>query len=93
MVPTDLQLLGLLIATLLGALTSAGLGWADAGGAFDLRKFLPSVGRGIIAAVGIFIATYTGFTGEVTLFTCLGAFGIGLGFDAGWNRLAGAISR
>ena len=89
---TDLQLLGLLIATVLGSLTSWYLGWKDAGGGiFDFNKASPSIIRAVIAALVVFIPAFTGFIGEVAVFTYIIAYFAGLGIDAGGNRLAGAI--
>ena len=86
---TDIEMLILFLATVLGAIVTSTLGWLDSGTAFDARKFIPGVVRGIIAAILIFIASYEGFLGEVTLFTYLGAFLAGGGFDTIVNRLTG----
>ena len=79
----------LFLATVLGAVTTSGLGWLDSGDAFDARRFVPGLIRGIIAAVIVFIASYQGFVGEINLFTYLAAFLAGGGFDVVVNRLAG----
>ncbi len=89
---TDIELLLLLIATISGALTSAGLGWADAGGNFDIKKFGPSIVRAIVAALAVFVATYAGGIEAVDIFVYIGAFLIGMAIDAGGNRLSGAIT-
>ena len=88
----DLELLGLLIATILGALTSSLLGWADTGGAFDFTKFWPSIVRAIIAALAVFVTTYAGGIETVTIFVYIAAYLAGLAIDAGGNRIAGAIT-
>lgn len=88
----DLELLGLLIATVAGALTSSLLGWADAGGSFDIKKFVPSIVRAIISALVVFVGTYSGFVGEANIFVIILAYLAGLGIDAGLNRAAGAIT-
>lgn len=86
---TDIQAIILLIATILGAITTAGLGWSDSGANFDKRKFIPSLIRGIITAVGVFIVTYAAYTGEVTLFVYVGAYLAGGFFDVVGNRASG----
>ena len=86
---TEIEILILFIATILGAITTSGLGWLDSGTHFNARKFIPGLIRGIIAAILVFIAQYTGFIGDVTLFTYLGAYLAGGGFDVLGNRLAG----
>lgn len=89
---TELQLIGILIATVLGALTSWGLGWGDSGsGEFSWDKAIPSIVRAIIGGFSIFVATYMGFAGEVNLFTFILAYFAGMGIDAGGNRLAGVL--
>jgi len=89
---TELQILGLLIATVFGSLTSWYLGWKEVGGDFDFSKASPSIIRAVIAAIVIFVATYTGYVGDANLFTYLLAYLAGLGIDAGGNRLSGAIA-
>lgn len=82
----------LLIATIAGALTASGLGWAEAGGAFNARKFIPSAIRAAIAAVLMLLGTTYLMNGQpVTLLLYVLAFMTGMGVDAGGNRLAGAI--
>ena len=92
---TGIETFLLLLATVLGAVVTSALGWLDDKDAsgnplpFDVRKFIPSFVRGIIAAIVVFIASYEGFLGDVTLFTYLGAFLAGGGFDVMVNRGAG----
>lgn len=88
---TEIQMLILFLATIAGAITTSVLGWLDIGDPFSIRKFLPGVIRGIVAAVVVFIATYEGFIGEVTMFTYLGAFIAGMAFDVAGNRIAGIL--
>jgi hypothetical protein len=86
---TEIEILLLFLATVAGAVTTSGLGWLDSGDPFNLRKFLPGLIRGIVAAIVVFIATYEGWIGEITLFTYLGAFIAGMAVDVVGNRLAG----
>jgi hypothetical protein len=88
----ELTLALLLVATIAGALIDAVLGWKDAGNPFDFAKFWPSIVRAVIAALIVFTATYTGFVGEVNIFTYIAAFLIGIGVDASGNRVAGIIT-
>lgn len=90
---TDVELLIMLVLAIAGAIVSAIAGWADAGGDFDIRKFYPSVLRGVAAAISVLLLTVSGITGEITMFHYIGAFGIGMGLDAGWNRIAGAVDK
>ena len=90
MTPLDAFLL--LIATILGAVTTSVLGWLDSNNPFNVRQFVPGLIRGIIASIIVFIAGYEGFVGEITLFTYLGAFLAGGGFDTIGNRLAGILN-
>jgi hypothetical protein len=85
----DIEALGLLIVTILGALSSAGLGWADSGTTFDPRKFYPSLIRAAIAAAITFAASYAGFVGTVNVFTYILVFAAGGGFDMFGNRISG----
>jgi hypothetical protein len=82
----------LLVATIAGALVSAVLGWKDTETPFDFAKFWPSIVRAGISALIIFTATYTGFVGDVNIFTYIAAFLIGIGVDASGNRVAGIIT-
>jgi hypothetical protein len=86
---TSIELLFLFLATVFGAVVTSGLGWLDSGTPFELRKFVPGLIRGIIAAIIVFVASYSGFVGEISLFTYLGAFLAGGGFDTMVNRLTG----
>lgn len=88
---TEIQMLILFLATVTGAVTTSTLGWLDTGDPFNLRKFLPGIIRGIAAAIVVFIATYEGWIGEVTLFTYLGAFIAGMAVDVAGNRVAGIL--
>ena len=86
---TDIEMLLLFLATVLGAIITSGLGWADSDTPFNARKFIPGTIRGVIVAVLVFIASYEGYVGEVNLFTYLEAMLAGGGFDVVVNRLAG----
>ena len=88
----DLTLALLLVATVAGALIDAVLGWKDTGNSFEFGKFWPSIVRAIIAALVIFTVTYTGFVGEVNLFTYIAAFLVGMGINTGGNKVAGIIT-
>jgi len=87
---TEIQLILLLIAAILGAILSAVLGWAESGADFDRRKFVPSLVRGAIAAVVVLVAADYGDV-TITLIIYVGAFLTGMGIDAGLNRLSGAL--
>lgn len=91
---SEIELAVLLAVTVLGSLTSWYLGWKDKETTepFVLDKAIPSLIRAGIAALIVFIATYTGFLGEVSIFTYCLAYLAGMGLDAGGNRLSGAIT-
>ena len=89
---TEIELLALFIAAILGAVTTSGLGWLDSGNPFNLRKFLPGLIRGIVAAIIVFIPASTGYLGmNLGLAVVLGAFLLGMGVDVAGNRIAGII--
>lgn len=88
---TELEILILFFATIFGAITTSGLGWADSGASFAARKFIPGLIRGAIAAAGVFAVQYSGYIGDVNLFTYIGAYFAGGGFDVIGNRGAGVI--
>lgn len=90
---TDIELLLLVIAAFAGSIVDSLLGWADSGGAWEPRKFLPSAIRGAISAVVVVLGTIYAYEGPIGLLLYLLAFFTGMGIDAGWNRLAGAISK
>lgn len=88
----DIELLVLFLVTVLGAITTSGLGWLDSGDTFDARKFVPGVIRGVVAAIIVFIPASTGYLGTaITLPVILGAFLAGMGVDVAGNRLAGIL--
>ena len=89
---TEIELLILFIATVLGAVTTSGLGWLDSGNAFNARQFIPGVIRGIVAAIIVFIPASTGYLGTtMSLPIILGAFLAGMGTDVVGNRVAGIL--
>ena len=90
---TDIELLLMLIAAILGAILSAGLGWAESKDAFNARKFVPSILRAGISAAVVFVGTSYVNIGEVTMLIYVLTFLAGMGIDAGGNRLAGAIRK
>jgi hypothetical protein len=89
----ETELLVLFIATVLGAVTTSGLGWLDSGVAFDARRFAPGVIRGIVAAIIVFIPASTGYLGSTLgLVAILGAYVAGMGVDVIGNRIAGILN-
>ena len=89
----EIELLVLFIATVLGAVTTSGLGWLDSGTDFNARQFIPGVMRGIVAAIIVFIPASTGYLGSTLgLVAILGAFVAGMGVDVAGNRIAGILS-
>ena len=86
-------LIGLLLATILGALVQSILGWQDSQQKFDFSRYWPSMIRAVISGIIIFIGAYSGFVGEANIFTYLIAFLTGMGVDAAGNRLAGIIRK
>jgi hypothetical protein len=83
----------LFLATVLGAVTTSALGWLDSNTPFDARKFIPSLIRGIIAAIIVYISAYAGYVGTVNFFTYLAAYLAGGGFDTVINRLSGIVQK
>ncbi|MBA7638155.1 hypothetical protein ES703_45808 [subsurface metagenome] len=88
---TDIELLLMLIAVIFGAITSAGLGWAESGAAFNARKFVPSLVRAAIAAVLVLVGTRYIEIETATLLIYVLVFFAGMGIDAGGNRLSGTL--
>ena len=89
---TEIELLILFLATILGAVTTSGLGWLDSGETFNARKYIPGVIRGVVAAIIVFIPASTGYLGaDIGLPVILGAFVAGMGVDVAGNRLAGIL--
>ena len=88
---TDIELLLLLIATMLGAIVSSFLGWAESDQPFNTRKFLPSLIRGAIAAVLVVVGSSYADLESVTLIIYVLVFLAGAGVDVTGNRLAGAL--
>lgn len=82
-------LLWIALASFLGALAAAALGWAEASEPFNARKFLASALRGLVAAA-IFA---TGFTlaEQATWFHFIGAFLGGAGIDVLGKRGVAAL--
>ncbi|MBA7627054.1 hypothetical protein ES703_34515 [subsurface metagenome] len=88
---TEIQLILLLIAAILGAIVSSLLGWAESNEAFNARKFMPSIVRAAIAAVAVFLTVTYIDIGAVTLVTYVAVFLSGMGIDAGGNRISGTL--
>lgn len=86
----EIELLWLALASFLGALAAALLGWAESSDPFDGRKFLASAVRGLIAAAA-FAAGFS-LAGRVTWFHYLGAFLGGAGMDVLGKRGAAAVN-
>ena len=86
----DTQIVMLALASVLGALTIAVLGWLESGEAFNGRTFASSILRAIIAG----IVSAIGFSTIETplLWDYIIAFLAGVGIDAAGNRISGAIS-
>ena len=95
----NLELIGLLIATVVGAIISSFLGWQDSvdnsatPNPFKWSKFWPSIVRAIISALTIFGATYSGYVGGVTIFTYILAFLAGAGIDSAGNKISGVLQK
>lgn len=87
----DVELFLLLIATILGAVVNALLGWSESGDAFNTRKFIPSMFRGAIAAVLVFVLSSYANLESITLMIYVLAFLAGAGVDVTGNRIAGTI--
>ena len=64
---TDTELALLAVATLLGMLLNAVLGWVDSGEPFNPRKFVSSVLRGVVTALGIVVAFPATFPANVSI--------------------------
>ena len=86
----DLFVIGIGVAAFLGGVVTALLGWTESNLPFDVKKFMSSVIRALLAGVGIAVAFYYGETaGPLSYFI---AFLAGAGVDVGGNRVAGAIA-
>ena len=86
----DLFTIGIGGAAFLGGVVTALLGWTESNLPFNVKKFMSSVIRALIAGVGIAVAFNYGETiGPLSYFI---AFLAGAGVDVGGNRVAGAIA-
>ncbi|MDP2955177.1 MAG: hypothetical protein Q8N53_02045 [Longimicrobiales bacterium] len=86
----ETELLWVALASFLGALVAAALGWAEASEPFNARKFLASVLRGLVAAA-IFAMGFT-LVEQVTWFHYIGAFVGGAGIDVLGKRGVAAVA-
>ncbi|MDD3493375.1 MAG: hypothetical protein PHZ19_07780 [Candidatus Thermoplasmatota archaeon] len=72
-----------------GGLVVALLGWTESGEKFNVRKFVGSVIRSLVSAIGIaYAADYSGSSGPLLY---LLAFLSGAGADAGLKSAGGVI--
>ena len=86
----DLFTIEIGVAAFLGGIVMALLGWTESGLPFDVKKFMSSVIRALVAGVGIAVVfDYGANTGPLSYFI---AFLAGAGVDVGGNRVAGAIA-
>ena len=76
-------------SALVGGIVAAVLGWLDSGEVFEARKFSASIVRALIAGLGIAVA-YS-YANSITVLDIVICFLAGAGFDAGVNRISGAI--
>ena len=76
-------------SALVGGMVAAVLGWLDSGEVFKARKFSASIVRALIAGLGIAVA-YS-YANSITVLDIVICFLAGAGFDAGINRISGAI--
>lgn len=90
MEPTMLEVVFIGVAALAGAMFTALLGYTESQYPFNPKKFLSSVIRGLVGAVGI--AALWDWSGSITGVSYLLAIIAGAGVDVGGNRIAGAIS-
>ena len=86
---TDLEMWIMILAAVGGAIFSAILGWGDTGGPFEPRKFLSSIGRAVVAGLGIGVGILAVPIEIVNPLIYVLVFLAGMGIDAGGNRLAG----
>ena len=77
------------VSALVGGIVAAVLGWLDSGEVFEARKFSASIVRALIAGLGI-AAAYS-YANSITVLDIVICFLAGAGFDAGVNRISGAI--
>ncbi len=86
----DLFVLEIGVAAFLGGIVTALLGWTESNLPFNVKKFMSSVIRALVAGVGIAVAfNYGEVVGPLSY---LIAFLAGAGVDVGGNRVAGAIA-
>ncbi len=86
----DLFVLEIGVAAFLGGVVTALLGWTESNLPFNIKKFMSSVIRALIAGVGIAVVFEYG--GSIGPLSYLIAFLAGAGVDVGGNRVAGAIT-
>ncbi len=86
----DLFVLEIGVAAFLGGVVTALLGWTESNLPFNVKKFMSSIIRALIAGIVIAAAFNYGETvGPLSYFI---AFLAGAGVDVGGNRVAGAIT-
>jgi hypothetical protein len=86
----EINILLVAAAAFIGAMATALSGWAEQNTDFDIRKFLPSLIRSLVAAVGIAVAM--DYSNATVPLVYLFAFLSGAGVEVGGNRIAGAIA-
>ena len=79
------------VAAFVGGIVAALLGWTESTEPFNVKKFMASVIRALVAGVGVAAAFGYG-AGPIAGLSLLIAFLSGAGVDAGGNRVAGAIA-
>lgn len=77
------------VAAFVGGIVAAVLGWLDANEPWDSKKFAASLVRALIAGLGI-AAAYS-YANSITVLDIVICLLAGAGFDAGINRISGAI--
>jgi len=85
---TNTELLILALVSILGAITSATLGWLESSKPFDARKYISSIIRGILSGLVVFIGYQFANLDTLTPFDYVIAFLMGAGVDVLGHRIA-----
>lgn len=77
---TDLQIVYLIVAGIIGTLASFGLGWSESAEPFDFKKFISTFIRGVVA-IAVWIVAQYALAVDVTVWDYIAVAIFAAGFD------------
>jgi len=89
----EINLIYIALSAFLGGMSTALIGWTEAGTPWDGKKFIASLVRSLVGGIGIAIAAAMDYSGTTAPVIYLLAFLSGAGIEVGGNRIAGAIAQ